>query len=69
MISEACATPAPVFIAEPDRATGRVRRFIASLEARGRVRAQTREPAAFAVAPLRETARIAASVRERLRLD
>jgi mitochondrial fission protein ELM1 len=69
MISEACATVAPVFVAEPDRATGRVRRFIASLEARGRVRAQSREPAAFVVAPLRETARIAASVRERLRLD
>lgn len=68
MISEACATHAPVFIAEPDRATGRIRRFIASLEARGRVRAQTREPIGFAVAPLRETARVAALVRDRLRL-
>lgn len=66
MISEACATAAPVFVAEPHRATGRVRRFIADLEADGRVRAQTREPEFFDAVPLRETARIAARVRERL---
>lgn len=68
MISEACATSAPVFVAEPGRATGRVRRFIADLESAGRVRAQTREPEFFAATPLRETARIVASVRERLGL-
>lgn len=68
MISEACATSAPVFVAEPHRATGRVRRFIADLEASGRVRAQTREPESFAATPLRETARIAALVRERFAL-
>lgn len=66
MMSEACATTAPVFVAEPHRATGRVRSFIASLEASGRVRAQTREPEFFDATPLRETARIAALVRERL---
>ena len=69
MISEACATAAPVFIAEPDRATGRVRRYIRSLQQRDRVRAQQRQPAAFTVLPLRETPRIAALVRERLSLD
>ncbi|MFT3807661.1 mitochondrial fission ELM1 family protein [Arenimonas sp.] len=69
MIAEACATSAPVFVAEPHRATGRVRRYIADLEASGRVRAQTREPEFFEAIPLRETARIAARVRERLGLD
>lgn len=66
MISEACATSVPVFVAEPGRATGRLRRFIAELEASGRVRAQTREPEFFEATPLRDTARIAAQVRERL---
>lgn len=63
MVSEACATDVPVFVAEPGRATGRVRRFLAALEASGRIRAQDRELAGFAVTPLRETARIAAAVR------
>ena len=69
MVSEACATTAPVFVAEPSRATGRVRRFLQSLEARGRIRAQQREAEDFNVTPLRETARVAALVRERLGLD
>jgi mitochondrial fission protein ELM1 len=69
MISEACATTAPVFIAEPDRATGRVRRFIASLEARGRVQAQTRDAGGpVAVEPLLEMRRVVAALRERLRM-
>lgn len=63
LVSEACATEVPVFVAEPGRATGRVRRFLAGLEASGRIRAQDRELAAFASTPLRETARIAAQVR------
>lgn len=67
MISEACATTAPVFIAEPDRATGRLRRFIADLQARGRVRAQTRDTEDFAAEPLQELPRVIAAVRERLR--
>ncbi len=69
MVSEACATAAPVFVAEPDRATGRVHRFLRSLQARGRIRAQQRELDDFSVTPLRETARVAARVRERLGLD
>lgn len=68
MVSEACATEAPVFVAEPGRATGRVRRFLQRLESRGRITAQTPDNADFAVTPLRETARVAALVRERLRL-
>lgn len=68
MISEACATTAPVFIAEPDRATGRVRRFIASLEARGRVQAQTRDAGAILIAePLLELPRVVTRLREHLR--
>ena len=66
MLSEACATAAPVFIAEPDRATGRVRRFIASLEARGRVQAQTRDAGGIIAAePLLELPRVVAELRQR----
>lgn len=68
MISEACATRAPVFVAEPDRATGRVRQFIASLQARGRVRAQDRDAGDdFGAEPMLELARVAEQVRARLR--
>jgi mitochondrial fission protein ELM1 len=66
MISEACATHVPVFIAGPERATGRQQRLLAELQARGRVRAQLREPVDYAVEPLRETARVADRVRTRL---
>jgi mitochondrial fission protein ELM1 len=68
MVSEACATTAPVFVAEPGRASGRVRRFLDGLEARGRIRAQDAVLAPFDAEPLRETARVAAIVRERLGL-
>ena len=68
MISEACATAVPVYVAEPDRASGRTRGFIESLQARDRVRAQTRDSTSFAVTPVNETQRVVALVRERLRL-
>jgi len=68
MISEACATAVPVYVAEPARATGRVGKFIQSLLACGRIRAQLREPTPFTAAPLVETQRIAGLVRERLSL-
>ena len=68
MVSEACATPVPVFVAEPDRATGRVGVFLRSLLARGRIRAQERDSSMFASAAIIETPRIAALVRERLSL-
>lgn len=68
MISEACATGLPVFIAEPGRARGRLRRFLDSLLARGRVRPLERDSLPFDALPLRETPRIAALVRERLSL-
>lgn len=68
LLSEACATALPVYVAAPDLARGRVGDFVQELLARGRVRPQQRELAPFEVEPLRETARVAAAVRERLRL-
>ena len=68
MVSEACATRAPVFVFEPARARGRVRVFLDQLLQRGRIRAMDATLAPFAVEPLRETARVAAQVRERLAL-
>ena len=68
MISEACATSAPVHVFEPGRARGRLRAFLDSLLAIGRIRAVDGVLAAFDVEPLRETTRIAGEVRERLSL-
>lgn len=68
MISEACATAAPVFVFDPARVTGRPRRFLDALLQRGRIRTMDAELAPFAAEPLRETARVAAEVRRRLGL-
>ena len=68
MVSEACATEAPVFVFDPTRVSGRPRRFLDSLLAHGRIRAMDTQLAPFQVEPLRETARVAALVRERLSL-
>lgn len=67
MLSEACATHAPVFVLAGDRVRGRLRRFHDSLRERGRMRACDAELAAYEVTPLRETARVAAEVATRLR--
>lgn len=66
MITEACATHAPVYVFDPARVRGRPRRFLDALLARGRIRAQDNALTPFDVEPLRETARVAAQVRERL---
>jgi mitochondrial fission protein ELM1 len=66
MVSEACATAAPVYVAEPGRATGRVKSYLDDLLQRGRIRALGKRPEDFAAEPLRETARVAAEVRARL---
>lgn len=68
MLSEACATHAPVFVAGMEHLGGRPRRFVDSLIGLDRVRAFDDTLAAFAVTPLRETARVAEQVRERLAL-
>lgn len=72
LLSEACATRAPVHIALAAAARGRIRAFHDALRARGRVRDAALDdahPDAVTIAPLRETARIAAQVRARLGLD
>ena len=68
MLSEACATAVPVFVANADGLRGRPRRFIDSLLARDRVRPLDAVLDAWPVQALRETARVAAEVRERLGL-
>ena len=68
MLSEACATRAPVFVHQPDAMAGRPRRFVDDLLARGRVRPLDAAAERFAVEPLRETPRVAAEVRARLGL-
>lgn len=69
MLSEACATHAPVFVPAPARVRGRPQRFLDALSERGRIRALDAAPEHFDVVPLRETARVAAQVRLRLQLD
>lgn len=66
MISEACATAMPVHVFDPARVGGRPRRFLDALLRRGRIRAMDGTLAPFDVEPLRETARVAAEVRNRL---
>ncbi len=66
MISEACATRVPVFVLDPGHVRGRPRRFLETLLACGRIRAMDATLAAFDVEPLRETARVAEHVRQRL---
>src|SRR6185312_10361763 len=66
MISEACATRAPVFVFDPARVHGRPRRFLDALLANGRIRAMDDTLAPFDVEPLRETARVAAEIHKRL---
>src|SRR5690606_38622032 len=66
MVSEACATRAPVFVFEPGRVQGRPRRFLDALLARRRIRAMDAALAPFEVEPLRETARVAGEIRRRL---
>ena len=68
MLSEACATQAPVHVLEPACAQGRIGVFLRELQSRDRVRAAGAGLEPFAVTPLRETARIAMQVRERLGL-
>ena len=68
MISEACATYAPVFVFDPGHVRGRPRQFLDSLLGRGRIRAMDDALAPFDAQPLRETARVADEVRARLDL-
>lgn len=72
MLSEACATRVPVYVFEPQRLGGRPRAFVDALLASGRVRALAaagaKLPEGLNVEPLRETARVAVILRERMGL-
>jgi len=67
MVSEACATRAPVHVFEAALARSRPGRFLGALAARGRLAALDAAPDP-AIEPLRETARVAGQVRARLGL-
>jgi mitochondrial fission protein ELM1 len=68
MLSEACATRAPVFALGRERLGGRLRGFLERLRELGRVGDLDAQLEPFAVEPLRETARVAKIVSERLDL-
>jgi mitochondrial fission protein ELM1 len=73
LLSEAAATRVPLAVAGSERIDGRPRRFVEALLGSGRARRFPAEwdaaSAGAAVQPLRETARVAMQVRERLGLD
>ena len=58
----------PVFVAEPGRASGRMRIYLDDLLKRGRIRAQQRVLEPFEARPLIETPRVAALLRQKLGL-
>ncbi|KFL37339.1 mitochondrial fission ELM1 family protein [Arenimonas donghaensis] len=66
MVSEACATACPVYVPEPQRASGRVGRYMVSMLARGRIQPLGKLPEDVPAEPLRETPRVAALVAQRL---
>lgn len=66
MLSEACATRAPVYVFEPERLRGRPRAFLEFLLNSGRIRTLTSDLSEGHVEPLRETDRVAAILREGL---
>ena len=68
MLSEAAATLAPMFVWAPERVHGRLRGFLAALRASGRMRDADDAWQPFDAEPLRETARVAALLRQRLDL-
>ncbi len=65
MLSEALATPGPVFIADPGGLGPRQRVLHESLYAAGQARPLDRAPEPFARSPLDETGRVAAEIRAR----
>jgi uncharacterized protein len=70
MISEACATRVPALVPGMEGSEGRLRRFHESLRASGRVQGLDDDAwSTAAVEPLRETARVARLVRNRLGLE
>ncbi|MCW0424378.1 hypothetical protein NB713_002321 [Xanthomonas sacchari] len=70
LLSEACATRVPVQVLMPETARGRALAFHRALQARGRLLPADNAGDALTtgIAPLRETARVAALIRDRLAL-
>jgi mitochondrial fission protein ELM1 len=69
MISEACATEAPVYVALPELAGPRHHRLIDSLVQAGQVRAFDASLGPWSRTPLDEAGRVAAEIRRRFPLD
>ena len=69
MISEACATAAPVFVALPELASKRHRRLIATLYRAGHVRLLGDDLSPWPRPRLDEANRVAAEIRRRFALD
>ncbi|WP_045756680.1 mitochondrial fission ELM1 family protein [Xanthomonas albilineans] len=69
LLSEACATRTPVRVLMPELACGRAQAFHRALHERGRLTSthDAGDATAAGIEPLRETARIAARIREHLR--
>ncbi|MBN7832149.1 mitochondrial fission ELM1 family protein, partial [Stenotrophomonas maltophilia] len=68
LLSEACATRMPVMVALADTAQGRLARFQQQLRERGRLQPHWLDWQYDRIEPLRETARVAAEVKQRLAL-
>ena len=68
MISEACVTTAPVFVALPELASARHRRLIATLHGAGHLRLFARDLSGWPRVRLDEAERVAAEVRRRFAL-
>lgn len=68
LLSEACATHAPVFAFAEAPRKGKLGVFLQELMSLGRVRAMQVQPDTWPVQPLREMPRVAAEVRRLLRL-
>lgn len=69
MISEACATEAPVYVALPELAGPRHRALVESLAQAGQVRPFVHSLAAWERTPLDESGRVADEIRRRFKLD
>ncbi len=69
MISEACATEAPVFVALPELAGPRHRMLIETLVQAGQVRPFSQTLSSWERTPLDESGRVADEIRRRFKLD
>jgi hypothetical protein len=69
MISEACATTAPVFVALPELAGVRHRRLITTLHRAGQIRLLADDLSPWPRPRLDEADRVAAEIRRRFALD